>query len=268
MRKAFDPRGFTVVEILVAIGLFATVSAIMYSSFVLMIRAQETTDQLQERYHAARVAMQRMAREISMSFLSKHVHAEEERSKTAFLGDRNKITFTALCNDRRIKESRESDQLAVEYFLKSIKGGGKGLYRRSKPMPDSDPEKGGTVELLAEGVKSLEFEYWDREKEDWRNEWEVTSDDFEIGVPGLQLPTEVTDEEKTLQLPWRVRIRLVLRGEDQEEYEFETQTALYMREALDFTYGGALTNQGEVLRRAGGLPGNPGGIRVDAPGGR
>lgn len=268
MRHAGDKRGFTVVEILVAIGLFATVSAIMYSSFVLMIRAQETTDDLQQTYHAARVSMQRMAREISMSFLSKHVNAEEERSKTVFLGNRNKITFTALCNDRRIKESRESDQLVVEYFLKSIKGGGKGLYRRAKTLPDSDPEKGGTVELMAENVKSLEFDYWDREKEDWRNEWEVTSDDFEIGVPGLQLPEEVTDEEKTLQLPWRVRIRLVLRDENQDEYEFETQTALYMREALDFTYGGALTNQREVLRRAGGLPGNPGGVPVNTPGAR
>ena len=243
------PRGFTLIEVLVAISLLASLGIFLSASFGAMIRTQEDTDRLQERHHAARVSMSRMTREISMAFLSKHVNDEEARSKTLFLGDRNRITFTSLSHQRRVREAIESDQVVVEYFLKSMpRGRGKGLYRRVKSILDDKPEKGGTTELMAEGVKSLEFEYWNRKDEDWDSTWEVTSEDFEVMGPAAlatgsrKVSEEVTDEDETLQLPWRVLIRLELVDEEKTLFQFETQTPLYIREPLDFTLGGSLTN--------------------------
>jgi general secretion pathway protein J len=268
-------RGFTLIEVLVAVSLLASLGIFLYASFGAMIRSQEDTDRLQERHHAARVSMSRMTREISMAFLSKHVNDDEARSKTLFLGDRNRITFTSFSNQRRVRESMESDQLVIEYFLKSIpRGRGKGLYRRTKSVLDDKPEKGGTVELMAEGVKSLEFEYWNRKDEDWDSNWEVTSDDFELLGPAAlatgkrKLSEEVTDEDETLQLPWRVLIRLELIDEEKVTHLFETQTPLYVREPLDFTLGGALTNakgrlnsKGRGGKGRGGSAGPTGGGR-------
>lgn len=258
-------RGFTMIEILVAVGLLAVMTAIIYSAYRITVRAQTETSKLQERYHTARVVMMRMTRELSMAFLSKHVNPDEPRSKTLFEGGRDKVQFTYLGHQRRVKDAKESDQGVVEYFLRSCKDSdlpGKCLYRREKAIVDADPEKEGSVELMAEGVKSLKLEYWDRENEDWKSEWEVTSDDFQVGPggEGWQLSEEVTDEEKTLQLPWRVKIHLELVDEDKEEHEFETQTALILREPLDFTLGGATTNQRQLLGRggaAGAIPGQP-----------
>ena len=271
MRRSYSPKGFTLIEVMVSISILVAMGALLYSSFALMARGQKTTFRLQERHHAARVAMNRMTREVSMAFISKHVNAEEPRSKSVFLGDRNKMMFSTFAHQRRVKEARESDQATVEYFLKSMSDRkGKGLYRRSKTTPGDDPEKGGRVELMLAGVNSLEFEYWDRMDEDWDNTWEVTSDDFEVGgaVAALTgsdvLPDEITDEDKTLQLPWRVKIRFELIDEEGDEYEFESQTAIYMREPLDFIYGGGGKN-----KAGGGVPNSiPRGMKSPAGGGR
>lgn len=270
MVPRFGRRGFTMIEILVAVGLLAVMTAIIYQAYRITIRAQTETDKLQERYHTARVALMHMTREISMAFLSKHINADEGRSKTLFDGGREKLTFTYLGHQRRVKDVKESDQGVVEYYVRSCKDSarpGKCLFRRGKPIVDADPEKGGTVDVLAEGVKSLKFEYWDREKEDWKSEWEVSSDDFEV-APGQMLDEEITDEEKSMQLPWRVKIRLVLVDDDKDEHTFETQTALMLREPLDFTLGGVVTNlRGALGGRDGGaqpagagfgIPGQPG----------
>ena len=208
MRKRITPRGFTLIEVMVAIALLVSMSALMYSSLVPMAKGQENTARLQERYHAARVAMNRMTRELSNGLHVQDVHPDEPRSKTVFLGDRNKIVFNTFAHQRRVKEARESDQVAVEYYLKSMPNGkGKGLYRRAKTLPGDNPEKGGSTELMLEGVSKLEFEYWDRMDEDWDSTWEVTSEDFEVSgaVAALTgsntLSDDVTDEDKTLQLP-------------------------------------------------------------------
>ena len=264
MKYTPQSKGFTLIEVMVAIALLVSMSALMYSSFVLMAKGQENTAQLQERYHAARVAMNRMTREISMAFLSKHVHPEEPRSKTVFIGDRNKIVFNTFAHQRRVKEARESDQVAVEYFLKSMPNGkGKGLFRRSKTLPGDNPEKGGSTELMLEGVAKLEFEYWDRMDEDWDNTWEVTSEDFEVSgavaalTGSTTLSDDITDEDKTLQLPWRVKIAFELVDEDGNEFPFESQTALYVREPLDFMFAGkgAAGSTGRTSGRPGGIQG-------------
>lgn len=275
-------RGFTMIEMLVAVGLLAVMTAIIYSAYRITIRAQTDTDRLQERYHTARVAMMHMTREISMAFLSKHINPDEPRSKTLFDGGRDKLTFTYLGHQRRVKDIKESDQGVIEYYLRSCKNStrpGKCLYRREKAIVDADPEKEGTVEVLAEGVKSLKLQYWDRENEDWKSEWEVTSDDFEV-APGQMLDEAITDEDKTLQLPWRVKIHLVLVDADKNELDFETQTALMLREPLDFTMGGAVANlrgalggrgaAGQPLGGGGGfgLPGQPGAQPADQRGGQ
>jgi len=260
MKRAHSSKGFTMIEVMVAISILVSMGALLYSSFALMARGQKTTFRLQERHHAARVAMSRMTRELSMAYLSKHVNAEEPRSKSVFLGDRNKIMFNTFSHQRRVAEARESDQAVVEYFLKSGPDDrGKGLYRRVKTTPDDDPEKGGRVELMLKGVRSLEFEYWDRMDEDWDSTWEVTSEDFEVGgavaalTGGNMLSEDITDEDKTLQLPWRIKIRFELRDEEGDEFEFESQTAIYMREPLDFQYGSGAKGQGGKSS-GGGIP--------------
>lgn len=251
--------GFTLIEVMVAVGLLSSMSAFVLGSYFLLTKAQDATETRMERFHGAWVTLNRMKRELAMAFISKHVNQEEPRSKTLFDGGKTKLTFNSLSHQRIVKGVTESDQSVIEYYLKSTGRGGKGLYRRQKLLVDDDPEDGGRVDLLLEGVRKLEFEYWDREDEDWESTWEVTSDDFEAGPGGQQIDELVTDEDKTLQLPWRVRIRIELEGPNGRDIEFVTQTAIYMREPLDFTQGGVLSQIGAARAGAAGRGGAAGG---------
>jgi general secretion pathway protein J len=253
---------------MVAAMLVAVMTLMLLGALRLSVRAQDESSALQRRYHAGWVTLNRIARELSMAFISTHVNQEEGRSKTLFDGSKNKILFTTLAHERRTRSSQESDQSVVEYYVKSTRGGGKGLFRRQKLILDDSPESGGQVDLVAEDIHSVEFEYWDREDQDWSSDWEVSSDDFEAGPGGQQVDEMITEEDKTLQLPWRVRVTLTLLGPSGKKLEFQTQTAIHMREALDFTNvlnSGGSRNRvgqggiGQGLGAVGGLPGIPAG---------
>ena len=71
MSRRPGARGFTLVEVLVAVSLLASLGIFLQGAFAAMIRTQQVTDHLQERHHTARVAMVRMAREISILFESR-----------------------------------------------------------------------------------------------------------------------------------------------------------------------------------------------------
>lgn len=75
-----------------------------------------------------------------------------------------------------IKDSPESDQAEISYFLKSVKtSDGKStqaLVRRSSPILDEDVTKGGTETVLLGHVVSLKFAYMGGEPgDDWKSDW-------------------------------------------------------------------------------------------------
>ena len=81
-------RGFTLIEILVAVALLAMMGVILTTATGSILGAIKDTRESQEQYHAARVALGRMEREISMAYLSKH-QSEFKTTKTAFIGKGN-----------------------------------------------------------------------------------------------------------------------------------------------------------------------------------
>lgn len=257
-------RGFTLIEIMVAVGLLAMLSSILLGAFRYLTIAKEQSEMLQERHHTAWVALNRMSRELSVAYISRHVNAQEERSKTLFDGSGKSVTFVTLAHSRRLRGVQESDQSVVEYYLKNMGRSGKALLRRQKMIVDNDPESGGNIEILAENVKTIKFQYWDREDQSWESTWEVSSDDFEAGPGGQQVDEIETEDDKTLQLPWRVRIHLELNGPDNKTLAFETQAQIYMREPLDFTIGNSVTS---AIRGAGQSNTNPAPARGGAAGG-
>ena len=71
MRRA--ARGFTLLELLVAISILAMVSVLIYGAFAAMRKSKEGLERVQERYREGRMAMQRLSRDIESSYLSLHV---------------------------------------------------------------------------------------------------------------------------------------------------------------------------------------------------
>ena len=219
-------QGFTLIEVLVAISILVVVAAVLYRSMALTYQTKARVTEINDRYHEGRQVMERITRELRMSFL----HAapavgelEEEPSfKTVFKGEDEELYFAATAHLRMRAESRESDQAEFHYFLKSPEHKstyrGKTLYRRESGRIDSKPDRGGGTWPMIDGVKEFKFEYWDEKKEIAEDAWKRTWDSEK--------------DEKDL-LPARVRITLVLdMGEDRPGLQFVSQAAPKLRKPI------------------------------------
>jgi general secretion pathway protein J len=124
--------------------------------------------------------------------------------------------FTSLAHQRLYADAKESDQMVVEYFVRSsTKKGAHGqqdLIRRENPnvYGEDKMERGGVEDVLLENVKRVEFSYWDSDQKDWVNDWDTRR------------------IEKKSILPTRVRIVLVRSDESGHEQRYTTETRVML----------------------------------------
>ena len=230
-------RGFTLVEVMVSVSILTMVAAMVYSTIAVTLTAQDTAQKVHEMYHAGYVAMTKMTRDLTNAFLSKHVSVLERDRETVFLGRDDEVTFSYLGHFRWFAEEPESDQGVVSYSVKN-----KQLIRREKTVIDDNPEKGGAEDVLAYGVKELEFQYWDPEQEDWVDDWKAEMEDMDpvfldkTEEKAHKLAKKMTgmDDLDTFRLPPRVQIKLVLVDTEGREYPFQSETLLPMKEAFNW----------------------------------
>jgi general secretion pathway protein J len=209
--------GFTLMEVLIAMAITASMALMTIGSLSSLDRASEVARQQDERYAAARVALGRLSREISMAFLSDNYDGDRFRDPlTLFAGRDDELTFTTMAHVRLYRDAKESDQSIVSYRLDADPdhGGERALFRREKVRLDDEPDRGGQNDLVADHVTSLRFQYWDPKRRDWVREWTTR---------GSEHPKE---------LPPRVRIELEMKLADGRTEKFVTEARIEMRSAI------------------------------------
>lgn len=220
--------GMTLLEVMVAMGVFAVVGALVYGGFAQTARAKRQLEAQLDRYHEVRVAMERMVRELSMAYVSTHVHISPSmagmrtifQGKDSGFGDR--IDFTSVSHTRVYRDAKESDQNEISYFMTDAPSGdGKVLARRMQPRIDEKPDEGGRVEVLLTDVLEFELEYLDASDFEWVKTWDAA-----------------TGVGQTNRLPMQVKIKLVVptlatnAGSDKRE-TFTTRAVLPMTWAFN-----------------------------------
>ena len=215
-------RGFSLIEVLVSVVILTFMGMLMYESLRQASDAKEEIEASTDRVQAVRVAMQKMARDLSMAFLSKHKDpAMADKPRTLFKGDREKVAFTSLSHTRLVRDSKESDQCEITYW---VKGGarirGNGIFRRESRRIDEKPLRGGPTMMLLDEVVKLSFRFWegkDCTDDCWKDRWDTTQLD---GQPD--------------RLPSRVMIKLTTKDEWGREEKWETQAILQMQDPFNF----------------------------------
>ncbi|HTA90568.1 MAG TPA: prepilin-type N-terminal cleavage/methylation domain-containing protein, partial [Polyangiaceae bacterium] len=115
-------RGFTLVELLVAIVILASISMLIYSAFSSMKRSREGLERLQDRYREGRQALTRITRDLQSAYISLHAPllASLMVQKTAFIGTTgtpaDRVDFDSFSNRRIDRDSHVSDQCELSYF--------------------------------------------------------------------------------------------------------------------------------------------------------
>jgi general secretion pathway protein J len=210
-------RGFTLVELLVAMGITAALGAMTLGAFAQIDHASGIARAQDERYAAARMALSRLSREVSMAFLSKNYDDRRFRDPpTLFVGHEDHLLFTTMAHERLYRDARESDQAVVEYVVDSDPehAGEEALFRREKVHLDDEPDRGGRKDLVADHVVAFRIGYWDPKRSEWSREWTTRA------------------PEHADQLPSRVRLELELKLADGRTERFVTEAKLAMTQAL------------------------------------
>ena len=160
-------KGFTLLEVILAVGLLAMVSVSLFVTMSRSFKVKENMTVLSERYHEGRQVMRRVTREIRMAFVRaqppEELQEEGPAMVTRFLGEEDEIYFANTAHIRLRAEGRESDQAEVAYFLKrpsyDTPYRGPTLFRRESRRVDDRPDRGGSIWPVVDGVKNFKLEF-------------------------------------------------------------------------------------------------------------
>jgi general secretion pathway protein J len=215
------PRGFTLAEVLVALAITAFIGGSVWGSFNQGFRAKEMIEGEALLYRELRTGTSRIAREISMAFISNNYDPARFRDNasrpTFFIGETDKLSFSMLGHQRLSRDAKESDQSIVFYKVDRDpdEKGLSSFLRCEKPVIDDEPERCNRWETLISDVKKVEFFYWDNKKKDWAEEWDTRR---------IEHPE---------QLPDRVKIVLHSKNELGKDQTYVTQARINMVTSLE-----------------------------------
>jgi general secretion pathway protein J len=210
---------------MVSIGILALVSGMVWSSMSQTATLKQKVEALQDRTSQVRMAMNRMAREIAMAYISDHEDPTIQAKRTMFdghpKGSGHDLTFSYQGHMRLYKDAAESDTALVTYSLEfdPENRGRQNLVRReTRRLQPLEPQQiAADSYVLCEDVTRFKLTYYDRQKKDWQEQWST------INADGQQY------------LPWRVKIELTVRDERGVEQTFTTETRTMLTERIGWT---------------------------------
>jgi general secretion pathway protein J len=216
-------RGFTLVEILVAVAILAMATVMVFSSMNHTFKTKSAIEAQSGRYRTVRLALDRLARELSMAYVSQNEDPTQQERRTFFQGKRrtdfDEVRFSYFGHQRLYQDGRESDTAQLAYYTARDRDDPKKtnlLRRETRRLGNLKPEAAaGETDIVCDDVVKLRLEYWDARDKQWREEWVTTAAD---GQPD--------------RLPSRVRITLTVHDERGKEVPFQTETRIAMQEPL------------------------------------
>lgn len=219
--------GFTLMEVLVSLAILAGMATIVWGSFSMTAQTKQKVEAIEDRYHQIRLAMNRMAREISMAYLSKNDAVGVLVPRTMFTSVQNSdiddLLFSAVAHVRMRENAKEGDQSLIRYYgAKDPEEKRKTnlMRRESRRLGVDNAGEEGPAYILLEDVQELHFEFFDEAQNEWKEVWNTRSAD---GQPD--------------KLPVKVRIKLTVEDERGKEITFVTATRIFLRDPLWFSGG-------------------------------
>ena len=195
-------RGFSLLEISIAIAIFGSIMGLTASAINGMINAREKILNISGRENEVKLASDLMISDFRNAFLFKPPsHIVEKQSvnmKTVFSSKgsfgRTEIHFTAFGNRRLFQNENSSDMLLVSYKMATLNDGETAIMRAERKFFEGI-DTGQRFEdteylVLLTGVSEFSVEFYNKDGEDWISNWSSA------------------DIEKQNKLPERYRIRI------------------------------------------------------------
>jgi general secretion pathway protein J len=196
--QAKDREGFTLLEILLAIFIFAIVLSTLYAAYTGTFRNIDETESQADIYRMARIALERIAEDVESAYMPSHDVGLKTDGKTSqpatFVGetaqisDRSADTLLFLSRAHLVFEEEEKNATVAriaydvrqseedeEVFL---------LYRSDTPGFEEGPEQGAGGLVLCDGLHAVDFIYYDGEGQEY-DRWDSTNEEFKDRLPAM-----------------------------------------------------------------------------------
>ena len=216
LRTLQEEVGFTLVEVLLALFLFALIAGVIFAAFAAVASGVEKGRQSIELYRVGRVALLHMAQEVGAAL------PPPTGSDMRFQGKKNadggtghdRIDFLTIPYRRYSDKVPSYELCRVAYYVADNPQEKTALFREEDCSGEEDERRERATQLeLTDLAVGLEITYYDAEKD--YEEWPPNRDD------------------QNLLLPCRVRLALTLRDAQQYTRAFITTVALPMRGACE-----------------------------------
>lgn len=202
-------KGFTLIEVVIAIFIGSLVLITLYASFFQIIKSKEIAESELELYHESRVIMSRLSEDLASMYPRGNVYDNKSNFISAIPvlegypeGDQSFIRFTSLSRDPGLNE-KDSDQALVTYF--TVKDDETGLYKLYRSENPYFVDDSNIVSYpISENVILFKLNYMDGIIIDEAN----FSDSWNTNERG--------------KVPDLVELTLVLKSPRDEEVEFRT----------------------------------------------
>jgi prepilin-type N-terminal cleavage/methylation domain-containing protein len=177
-------RGMTLLEILVAVMVFALIMVVMMAVVSTTVSARDRVETLSATTEVFPAIVNLMRRELESVF-------NPGADRTYFAGARSEVNFLASISGYRSEGNAGTEQFSnvVELGYR-LRGGS--LMRREQSFVDDDPLVGGVWTEVYDRVRALEFSYVDEQGKEW-DTWDSKQRGglpkhirirIELGIPG------------------------------------------------------------------------------------
>lgn len=180
-------KGFTLLEVLIAVAIMAGIVSVIYSAFFTSSRNVEQAETIRDSSDLARTLMQKLANDISNAYWKQELNYpaivtifDGKKNETQTKDEktrRDSITLTTLTNSRR-PNSKETELWEVGYFFQEKpKGPGYVMMRREKRQlsQDAPAGEGGYEYEITDRIRALQLQYSQTGQDTWLDEWNSTN---------------------------------------------------------------------------------------------
>ena len=175
-RSSSARRGFTLVEILMAMAIFALVLTAIYATWTAILRGSRVGLEVAAQVQRERIAMHTIEQALT-SARSFGVDVQHY-SFLAQNGDKAALSFVARLPKSFPRSGRfgDFDVRRVEFAIEPGADAEKDLVVRQCPiLMEFDQDETEHPLVLARNVKEMLFEFWDTRLNEWIEEWNQTN---------------------------------------------------------------------------------------------
>lgn len=199
-------KGFTLIEVLLAIFIGSIVLTVLYSSFFQIIKAKDVAESELDLYHEARVVFSKMTEDFQSAYPRGEVFDNSLISTASFFsgtkdGDNSRVTLTSLSRQPALN-SVDSDQAEISYYLEPVPQSDL-FYLMREENPRIGTDSGGIRYPISENLVRFNLTY-------------MTENDSEESF------VDEFNSDQTGSLPKVVEITLTMRSPRGEDVQFST----------------------------------------------